>query len=53
MLSQTHMKSLSAFYLDKQYRAYEGIVSVDDIEKLMKIYKIGISCKNRFFLSLP
>ena len=27
--------------VDKQYRAYEGIVSVDDIEKLMKIYKIG------------
>ena len=26
---------------DEQYRAYEGIVSVDDIEKLMKIYKIG------------
>lgn len=27
--------------VDEQYRAYEGIVSVDDIEKLMKIYKIG------------
>lgn len=27
--------------VDKQYRACEGIVSVDDIEKLMKIYKIG------------
>lgn len=27
--------------IDEQYRAYEGIVSVDDIEKLMKIYKIG------------
>lgn len=26
---------------DKQYRAYENIVSVGDIEKLMKIYKIG------------
>lgn len=27
--------------IDAQYRAYEDIVSVDDIEKLMKIYKIG------------
>ena len=27
--------------VDEQYRAYEGIVAVDDIEKLMKIYKIG------------
>lgn len=27
--------------VDEQYRAYEGIVSIDDIEKLMKIYKIG------------
>lgn len=27
--------------VDEQYRVYEGIVSVDDIEKLMKIYKIG------------
>lgn len=27
--------------VDEQYRIYEGIVSVDDIEKLMKIYKIG------------
>ena len=27
--------------IDEQYRAYEGIVSIDDIEKLMKIYKIG------------
>ena len=27
--------------VDAQYRAYEGIVSIDDIEKLMKIYKIG------------
>ena len=27
--------------VDDQYRAYEGIVSIDDIEKLMKIYKIG------------
>lgn len=27
--------------VDKQYRDYEGIVSVEDIEKLMKIYKIG------------
>lgn len=27
--------------VDEQYRAAEGIVSVDDIEKLMKIYKIG------------
>lgn len=27
--------------IDEQYRAAEGIVSVDDIEKLMKIYKIG------------
>lgn len=26
---------------DEQYRAIEGIVSKDDIEKLMKIYKIG------------
>ena len=27
--------------VDEQYRTYEGIVSIDDIEKLMKIYKIG------------
>lgn len=27
--------------IDEQYRAYEGIVSIEDIEKLMKIYKIG------------
>lgn len=27
--------------VDEQYRAYKGIVSVGDIEKLMKIYKIG------------
>lgn len=27
--------------VDEQYRAYEGIVSIDDINKLMKIYKIG------------
>ena len=27
--------------VDEQYRAYEGIVSIGDIEKLMKIYKIG------------
>ncbi len=27
--------------VDEQYRAYEEIVSVDDIEKLMKLYKIG------------
>lgn len=27
--------------IDEQYRAYEGLVSVEDIEKLMKIYKIG------------
>lgn len=27
--------------IDEQYRAAEGIVSIDDIEKLMKIYKIG------------
>lgn len=27
--------------IDGQYRAMEGIVSVEDIEKLMKIYKIG------------
>lgn len=27
--------------VDEQYRAYEGIVSIEDIEKLMKIYKIG------------
>lgn len=27
--------------IDEQYRVVEGIVSVDDIEKLMKIYKIG------------
>ncbi len=26
---------------DEQYRAAEGLVSIDDIEKLMKIYKIG------------
>lgn len=27
--------------VNKQYRAAEGLVSIDDIEKLMKIYKIG------------
>ena len=27
--------------VDEQYRVYEGIVSINDIEKLMKIYKIG------------
>ena len=27
--------------VDNQYRACENIISVDDIEKLMKIYKIG------------
>ena len=27
--------------IDEQYRMAEGIVSTDDIEKLMKIYKIG------------
>ena len=27
--------------VDEQYRAYEGIVSIGDIEKLMKIYKNG------------
>lgn len=27
--------------IDGQYRAAEGLVSMDDIEKLMKIYKIG------------
>lgn len=27
--------------VDEQYRAAEGILSVDDIEKLMKIYKLG------------
>lgn len=27
--------------IDKQYRAIEGLVSIDDIERLMKIYKIG------------
>ncbi len=27
--------------VDEQYRTYEGIVSIDDIEKLMKLYKIG------------
>lgn len=27
--------------IDAQYRAAEGLVSIDDIEKLMKIYKIG------------
>ena len=27
--------------IDEQYRVAEGLVSVDDIEKLMKIYKIG------------
>lgn len=27
--------------MDEQYRIYEGIVSVEDIEKLMKIYKLG------------
>lgn len=27
--------------VDEQYRAYEGIVSIADIEKLMKLYKIG------------
>lgn len=27
--------------IDAQYRAAEGLVSIDDVEKLMKIYKIG------------
>ena len=27
--------------IDEQYRAAESLVSIDDIEKLMKIYKIG------------
>ena len=27
--------------VDEQYRAAEGLVSIEDIEKLMKIYKIG------------
>jgi uncharacterized phage-associated protein len=27
--------------VDKQYRSYENIVSIEDIERLMKIYKIG------------
>lgn len=27
--------------IDEQYREVEGLVSIDDIEKLMKIYKIG------------
>ncbi len=27
--------------IDEQYRAIEGLVSIEDIEKLMKIYKIG------------
>lgn len=27
--------------IDEQYRAAKGLVSIDDIEKLMKIYKIG------------
>lgn len=27
--------------MDEQYRMAEGLVTVDDIEKLMKIYKIG------------
>lgn len=27
--------------VDEQYRTYEGIVSIEDIENLMKLYKIG------------
>lgn len=27
--------------IDEQYRAAEGLVSIDDIEKFMKIYKLG------------
>ena len=27
--------------IDAQYRTYEGIISIDDIEKLMKLYRIG------------
>lgn len=27
--------------IDEQYRAMEGIISVDDIEKLLKLYKLG------------
>lgn len=27
--------------VDEQYRTYEGIVSIDDIEKLLKLYKMG------------
>lgn len=29
--------------IDEQYRGIEGLVSIEDIEKLMKIYKIGKS----------
>ena len=29
--------------IDEQYRAYENLVSIDEIEKLMKIYKILLS----------
>lgn len=27
--------------IDEQYRAVEGLVTIDDIERLMKIYKVG------------
>lgn len=27
--------------IDEQYRAYEGIVSIEDIERLMKLYNLG------------
>lgn len=27
--------------VDEQYRAYEGIVSIDDVKKLMDVYQIG------------
>lgn len=35
------LMDLNVQEVDQQYRAAEGIVSIEDIEKLMKIYKIG------------
>ena len=34
--------------IDEQFREAEGVVSIEDIEKLMKIYKIGDILKGRY-----
>ena len=35
------LKDKNVREIDEQYRGVEGLISIDDIEKLMKIYKIG------------